>query len=80
MLKDVICKLDYSNFEEIALVLFGLCFLAVCWQAWCLKSDACSRFGSIPIDDLVPAVQTARNIQSATTDKVRQSAQKEVGE
>ncbi|MFY8199309.1 MAG: hypothetical protein ACOVLE_01460, partial [Pirellula staleyi] len=81
MLKDVICKLDYSNFEEIALVLFGLCFLAVCWQAWCLKSDACSRFGSIPIDDLVPAlvpaVEAARNIQSATTDKVRQSAQKE---
>ena len=59
MLKDVICKLDYSNFEEIALVIFGLCFFAICWQAWRLNSDASSRFGSIPIDDLVPAVQTA---------------------
>jgi len=80
MLKDVISKLDYSNFEEIALVIFGLCFLAICWQAWRLTSDASSRFGSIPIDDLVPVVQSVRVTQSAATDKVRQSVQKEAGE
>ena len=40
MLKDVICKLDYSTFEEIALVIFGLCFFAICWQAWRLTSEA----------------------------------------
>lgn len=87
MLKDVICKLDYSTFEEIALVIFGLCFFAICWQAWRLTSEASSRFGSIPIDELVPAVQTVRITQtttsvtqSATTDNVRQSAQKEAGE
>ena len=87
MLKDVICKLDYSTFEEIALVIFGLCFFAICWQTWRLTSDASSRFGSIPIDDLVPSVQTVRVTQSttsvtqsATTDKVSQFVQKEAGE
>ena len=87
MLKDVICKLDYSTFEEIALVIFGLCFFAICCQACRLTSEASSRFGSIPIDDLVPAVQTVRVTQtttsvtqSATTDNISRFAQKEAGE
>ncbi len=53
MLKDVICKLDYSNFEEIALVIFGLCFLAIVWGATRLKREATDRFSSIPIEDSV---------------------------
>ena len=53
MLKDVVSKLDYSNFEEIALVIFGLCFLAIVWGALRLKPDATKRFGSIPIEDAV---------------------------
>ena len=54
MLKDVISKLDYSNYEEIALVIFGLSFLAICWGALRLRSDVACRFSTIPIDDLVP--------------------------
>ena len=51
MLKDVVSKLDYSNFEEIALVIFGLSFLAIVWGALRLRPDATKRFGSIPIEE-----------------------------
>jgi cbb3-type cytochrome oxidase subunit 3 len=54
MLKDVIGKLDYSHFDEIALVIFSICFLAICWGALRLRNDSASRYGHIPIDDLVP--------------------------
>lgn len=53
MLKDVVSKLDYSNFEEIALVIFGLCFLAIVWGASRLNRDATARYSSIPIEDSV---------------------------
>ena len=53
MLKDVVSKLDYSNFEEIALVIFGLSFLAIVWGAFRLNRDATARFSSIPIEDAV---------------------------
>jgi len=53
MLKDVISKLDYSNFEEIALVIFGLCFLAIVLGVSRLKKNATDRFSSIPIEDSV---------------------------
>ena len=53
MLKDVVSKLDYSSFEEIALVIFGLSFLAIVWGALRLKPDATMRFGRIPIEDRV---------------------------
>ena len=53
MLKDVISKLDYSDFEEIALVIFGLCFVAIVWGASRLRKDATDRFSSIPIEDSV---------------------------
>jgi cbb3-type cytochrome oxidase subunit 3 len=53
VLKDVVSKLDYSNFEEIALVIFGLCFLAIVWGALRLNRDATARFSSIPIEDSV---------------------------
>jgi hypothetical protein len=57
MLKDVVSQLDYSNFDEIALILFGLSFAAVCWGAYRLRTEVAMRFGSIPIDDLVPDSQ-----------------------
>ena len=53
MLKDLVSKLDYSNFEEIALVIFGVCFLAIVWGASRLKKDAAARFSHIPIEDAV---------------------------
>jgi uncharacterized membrane protein len=52
MLKEVICKLDYSNYQEVAMVLFGLSFLAVCWGAFRLNREAAARFSSIPVDEL----------------------------
>jgi len=53
MLKDIISKLDYSDFEEIALAIFAVCLLAIVWGATRLKKDAASRFSSIPIEDTV---------------------------
>ena len=53
MLKDVVSRLDYSDFEEIALVIFAFCFLAIVWGATRLKRDATDRFSSIPIEDSV---------------------------
>ena len=53
MLKDVVSKLDYSNFEEIALVIFGICFVAIVWGAFRLGRDATDRFSRIPIEDSV---------------------------
>ncbi|MCY2985240.1 MAG: hypothetical protein NTY15_16565 [Planctomycetota bacterium] len=49
----MICKLDYSNFEEIALVIFGCCFVAIVWGATRLKRESTDRFSSIPIEDSV---------------------------
>jgi len=53
MLKDVVSKLDYSNFEEIALVIFGLSFLAIVCGALRLHRKATDRFSSIPLEDAV---------------------------
>ena len=61
MLKDVVGKLDYSNFEEIALVIFGLSFLAICWQAMRLGRDISCQCSHIPIEELAPAIKTSTN-------------------
>jgi cytochrome c oxidase cbb3-type subunit IV len=53
MLKDLISKLDYSQFEEIALLIFGLSFLAIVLGALRLKQDASLRFSKIPIEETV---------------------------
>ncbi len=53
MLKDIVSKLDYSNFEEIALVIFGFSFLLIVWGAMRLTNDSAMRFSSIPIEDTV---------------------------
>lgn len=53
MLKDVVSKLDYSNFEEFALVLFAVSFLVIVWGAFRLSKDAVDRFSAIPLTDTV---------------------------
>jgi hypothetical protein len=44
MLKDVVSKLDYSVFDEIALVIFALCFGAICLWALTLRRSTVDRF------------------------------------
>ena len=51
MLKDVVSWLDYSVFDEIALVLFAICFLAIVIRALMLKRETTDRLGSIPLTD-----------------------------
>lgn len=53
MLKDVVSKLDYSTFDEIALVIFALAFVAIIYGAFRLRSESTERFSSIPLSDLV---------------------------
>jgi len=53
MLKDVVSKLDYSVFDEVALVIFAICFLAICFWAVPLKRSTVDRFSAIPLSDEV---------------------------
>ncbi len=53
MIKDVVSRLDYSTFDEIAVVMFALSFLAIIWGAFRLRPDAIEKFSSIPIHDHV---------------------------
>jgi cbb3-type cytochrome oxidase subunit 3 len=53
MLKDVVSKLDYSTFDEIALVIFAVAFIAVIYGALRLRKESTERFSSIPLTDLV---------------------------
>jgi len=69
MLKDVISKLDYSNYDEIALVIFGLCFLAICLGAFWLRKDAAHRFGLMPLDDMVPMSHSIAHSETSGTPK-----------
>lgn len=59
MLKDVVSWLDYSVFDEVALMIFAACFVAiVAWTA-SLRRESTNRFGSIPLSDEVvdPRIQ-----------------------
>ena len=53
MLKDVVSKLDYSVFDEIALVIFAVCFVAISFWAVTLKRSTVDRFSAIPLRDEV---------------------------
>jgi hypothetical protein len=53
MLKDVMAKLDYAMFDEIAVVIFALSFIAIVWGALRLRPDSAERFSNIPIQDNV---------------------------
>ena len=39
MLKEVMGKLDYAMFDEIAVVIFALSFIAIVWGALRLRPD-----------------------------------------
>jgi hypothetical protein len=55
MLKDVFSQLDYSSFQEVAMLIFGLSFIAVCCGALWLRNDVASSFGQIPVEeDIAP--------------------------
>ncbi len=64
MLKDVVSKLDYSNFEELAIVLFGLSFCFIVFGTLWLKREATDRFSQIPLADQVvdPRESTTKSI------------------
>jgi hypothetical protein len=53
MLKDVVSWLDYSFFDEVAVVMFAATFLAILWGVWRLRPDTAEQFGNIPIQDSV---------------------------
>ncbi|MCY3007718.1 MAG: hypothetical protein NTV29_17315 [Planctomycetota bacterium] len=53
MLKEVVSKLDYSVLEQIALVIFALCFGAICLWALTLRRSTVDRFSAIPLSDEV---------------------------
>lgn len=53
MLKEVMGKLDYAVFDEIAVVIFALCFIAIVWGTLRLRPDSVERFSNIPIQDNV---------------------------
>lgn len=62
MLKDVVSWLDYSVFDEVALVIFAACFIAiVAWTA-SLRRESTNRYGSIPLSDEVVDPRLQRNI------------------
>ncbi len=67
MLKDVVSKLDYSNFDELALVLFAGAFLIIIWGAFRLSKEATDRFSAIPLSDFVqdPFTPNENNRESA---------------
>jgi cytochrome c oxidase cbb3-type subunit 4 len=63
MLKDVVSKLDYSVFDQVALVIFAICFLAISFWAVTLRRSAVDRFSAIPLSDEVidPIPQQSSN-------------------
>jgi hypothetical protein len=72
MLKEVVSRLDYSLFQELAMVLFGLSFLLIGLGTWWLGRETSIRYSSIPLnDDLVdpfhPADAVAPRVLSAKT-------------
>ncbi len=86
MLKDVVSKLDYSNFDEIALLIFAMSFVAIVWGAFRLSKASTDRFSAIPLSDLVqdPMVVDRPSIRStdlaAISDNVVAHGQREVSE
>jgi cytochrome c oxidase cbb3-type subunit 4 len=64
MLKDVVSWLDYSVFDEIALVIFAICFFAIVVWALSLRRESTHRFGSIPLTDEVVDPRTYCNTNS----------------
>ncbi|MEI6525886.1 MAG: hypothetical protein WCP62_07635 [Planctomycetota bacterium] len=53
MLKDVVSKLDYSVYDQVALVIFAICFVAISFWALTLKRSTVDRFSAIPLREEV---------------------------
>ncbi len=53
MLKDVVSWLNYAWFDEVALVIFATCFVAIVVWSLTLRKETVDRFGSIPLTDEV---------------------------
>ncbi|MEL6106787.1 MAG: hypothetical protein AAFU85_12140 [Planctomycetota bacterium] len=51
MIRDLVCKLDYSIVAEVALTLFTATFLIIFYGAIRLSRSATDRFASIPLND-----------------------------
>ncbi len=51
MLKDVMSWLDYSVFDEVALVILGVCFVGIVIGALMMRRETAKRFSSIPLTD-----------------------------
>lgn len=63
MLKDVVSWLDYSVFDEIALLIFAVSFVAIVIGALSLRRESTERFGAIPLTDDVVEPRTHRNAE-----------------
>lgn len=62
MLKDVVSWLDYSFFDEVALVIFAVCFIAIVAWAMSLRKETTHKYGSIPLtDDVVDPIPSQSN-------------------
>lgn len=66
MLKDVVSWLDYSFFDEVALLIFAACFVAVVIWALSLRRDTTHRYGSIPLTDDVVDPRPSRAERTPT--------------
>ncbi len=47
MLKEVYLWLDYSFFDEVAVVMFAAAFIAIIWGAWRLRPESAEKFSNI---------------------------------
>ena len=61
MLKDVVSWLDYSVFDEVALLIFASCFIAIIAWTITLRRESTHRFGAIPLSDEVVDPKYQRN-------------------
>jgi cbb3-type cytochrome oxidase subunit 3 len=69
MLKDVMSWLDYSFFDEVALVIFAACFVAIVVWALALRRESTHRFSSIPLSDEVVDPRSESNMNSSFNGK-----------
>jgi len=66
MLKDVVSWLDYSFFDEVALIIFAVCFIAIVAWAMSLQKETTHKYGSIPLSDDVVDPKVNQNSQPTT--------------
>jgi cbb3-type cytochrome oxidase subunit 3 len=66
MLKDVVSWLDYSFFDEVALIIFAVCFIAIVAWAMSLRKETTHKYGSIPLTDDVVDPKPSLSSQPTT--------------